>query len=83
MLVDLTPMGRIILGILFIGTGFAMSFASNWFLSSFGRIGWAEEHLGAEGGSRLAYVLLGIGFMIFGLMLATGQLGSLVDGVFK
>lgn len=76
-------MARIIGGILFIGLGLAMSLASNWFLSSFGSIAWADEHLGAEGGSRLAYVLLGIGFMIFGLMLATGQLGNIVEGIFS
>ncbi len=53
-------LGRIIVGIIFAFIGFVFVWKTEWFLYNFGRIGFAEEHLGGEGGSRLMYKLIGI-----------------------
>ncbi len=62
----------IFIGILMIGVGFLLVWKTEWFLSSFGRIGWAEQHLGTEGGSRLFYKLLGVILMLAGFSAITG-----------
>lgn len=46
-----------------------------------GRIGWAEQHLGATGTYTL-YKLIGLGLIIIGTMYATGLFQSLVNGFF-
>lgn len=73
---------RIILGILAIGLGFVMVWKTNWFLENFGIIAWAEQHLGAEGGSRIFYKLLGILIIILAFMLMTGLLQKLLLSIF-
>jgi len=52
------------------------------FLETFGSIGWAEQHLGTSGGSRLMYKLIGIAFIVVSLMAMTGLLGELIIGFF-
>lgn len=73
---------KYVVGILVILLGVAMVLKTNWFLQMFGRIGWAEQHLGLEGGSRLFYKLLGIAFIFLSLMGMTGLLGQLILGFF-
>lgn len=46
---------------------------TEWFLNNFGRIGWFEEKLGSEGGSRFGYKLIGILFLIVGIITMTGS----------
>lgn len=60
--------GGFILGLIFVAIGFIFVWKTEWFLNNFGRIGFAEEHLGTEGGSRLVYNLIGILMIIFGVM---------------
>ncbi len=61
---------RTIGGILIIVGGIALVIKSDWFLSNFGRINWAEQHLGLEGGTRLFYKLLGVAVCLVGMMVA-------------
>jgi hypothetical protein len=75
-------MGGYIIGILAIVVGIILVIKTEWFLQSFGPIGWAEENLGTSGGSRLAYKLIGIAFIIISMMGMTGMLGQIIIGVF-
>lgn len=65
-------------GLIFIGCLFVIK--TEWFLQNFGKIDWAEQHLGLDGGSRLFYKLLGIIIIFAGMMMATGMLGGALIG---
>lgn len=56
---------------------------TEWFYNWTGPIDWAESHLGAEGGTRLFFKLIGL-IIIFGTFLVlTGILPKLLGGIFK
>jgi len=63
----------IVIGILILAAGSFMVIKTEWFLQNFGRIGWFEAKLGAEGGSRLGYKLVGLIFIIIGIIVMTGS----------
>ena len=73
---------QIFWGLLIAGVGVVLVLKSEWLVSNFGRIGWAEQHLGMEGGSRLFYKLLGILAIIVGFMVTTGLIEGLLVSVF-
>ncbi|MCB9803024.1 hypothetical protein H6761_03355 [Candidatus Nomurabacteria bacterium] len=79
--------GKFILGILIAVGGFFVTWKSEWLLRNFGRIPFAEKYLGGEGGTRLMYKLIGILFIIIGLMYATdltdNLIAKIVNLVFK
>ena len=60
-------------GILFVVVGVFFVAKTEWLMENFGRIAWAEEKLDVEGGSRLAYKLLGLVFIFIGFLLITGM----------
>jgi len=70
--------GQFIIGMLIAGVGFLIVLKADWFLQNFGSIPFAEKHLSSEGGSRLFYKLIGILFMIIGIMHATALLEPLM-----
>jgi hypothetical protein len=70
------------LALLAIAVGCVFVIKTDWFLNNFGRIGWAEQHLGTEGGSRLMYKLIGLAIIIIALMAVTGFLGTIITGIF-
>ena len=74
---------RIFAGLGFVAIGAVITIFANKIYESVGPMAWAEEHLGTEGGSRLMYKLIGIGFCIIGFLLATGMLGGLIIGIVK
>ncbi|MDD5173027.1 MAG: hypothetical protein PHG59_02695 [Patescibacteria group bacterium] len=74
---------NIIIGALIIVAGFMVIWKNEWILKNFGRVGWAEEHLGLEGGSRLFYKFIGICFMFLGLFVITGLWTDILTGIFK
>jgi len=80
-------LGKFILGIIIAAIGFLLVWKSEWLLMNFGRIGFAEKHLGTEGGSRLMYKILGTIIIIIGLMYATDLSDNLlawfVETVFR
>lgn len=51
-----------------------MVIKTEWYLSNFGRIGFFDQHLGVEGGSRLGYKLLGIAGFFIGFMVFSGMI---------
>lgn len=60
--------------------GIACVIKSEWFYENFGSIGWAEEHLGYNGGTRLMYKLIGIALILIGFLLLTNLFGGFVEG---
>lgn len=67
-------------GLLFIA-GIVMIIKTEGFLAAFGRISWAEIHFG--GGSRFFYKLLGIIFIIVGLLMIFGMFRGIIMWVFS
>jgi hypothetical protein len=73
---------RIIVSIIGIVVGSIMVIKSEWFLSFFGRIDWAEIHLGGEGGTRVFFKLLGILIILVSLMVMTGMIEGVLFAIF-
>lgn len=71
-----------IIGLAAIAVGALLVIKTEWFVENFGSIQWAEQHLGAEGGSRLAYKLVGIVAIVLAAMGMTGMLGEVIIGIF-
>jgi len=65
--------GQIILGILILAAGVGMVVKTEWLINNFGRIAWFEEKLGADGGSRLGYKLIGLLAAFIGIIVMTGS----------
>lgn len=74
---------RIFLGLAAIVIGFMIVWKTEWLLGFFGRVNWAEKHLGYEGGTRLFYKLIGVLVIIIGIFAATNLLGGIVLAIFK
>lgn len=55
---------------------------TEWFLRTFGRVAWAEEKLGLEGGSRLFYKLLGLAIIFLSVLIMTGILQEIALSIF-
>jgi len=75
-------MGRIILGLIVVVIGSLITIKAEWFYQNFGAIPSADKYLGTEGGSRLAYRLIGILAVIIGFMIMTNLLGNVLVGLF-
>lgn len=73
---------KFVFGPLAIIIGAIMVIKTEWFLENFGSISWAEEHLGTEGGSRLAYKLMGLTLIIGSLMIMTNVLQAIMLSIF-
>ncbi len=71
---------RVIGGLAFVFVGCLLVIKSEWFLQNFGKISWAEQNLGLDGGTRLFYKLLGVLIALIGIMMATGLLGGALIG---
>ncbi len=67
---------RIIIGVLIAAAGVFFVLKTEVILDFFGGVDWAERHLG---GSRLFYKLLGIVFIILGLIVATNMWNALLN----
>jgi hypothetical protein len=63
---------KIIGGLIAIAIGTLIVIKSEDLLKNFGRISFFEKHLGAEGGSRLGYKIIGLIVIFIGLMATTG-----------
>ena len=74
---------HIILGLIMIFTGTLIVAKSEWLLSNFGRIGFFDQHLGAEGGSRLGYKLIGVAVVFIGILVLTNLIGGFLSWVFS
>ena len=63
---------KTVLGLVLIAFSSFMIIKTEWFLQNFGRLRWFEEKLGADGGSRLGYKIIGAVILFLGIILATG-----------
>ncbi|PIP27032.1 MAG: hypothetical protein COX30_04090 [Candidatus Moranbacteria bacterium CG23_combo_of_CG06-09_8_20_14_all_39_10] len=76
-------MGQIIIGIVGIIVGTMMVAKSEWLLSAFGRVNWAEAHLGTEGGTRIFYKLLGLITIFVSLLIMTEMVEGVIITIFS
>jgi hypothetical protein len=72
-----------IFGVILVVVGALLIIKAEWFLENFGRIEWAEQKLGVEGGTRLFYKLLGLICIFFGMTLVLGLFSGIVYFVFS
>ena len=73
---------KYLIGIIAITIAMFMVIKTEWFVQNFGRIAWAEQHLGVNGGTRLMYKLLGVITIFLTLMIWTGAFGRFFLGTF-
>jgi hypothetical protein len=66
-------------GALIIAFGFLIVAKSEWMLNNFGRIGWFDQHLGLEGGTRLGYKLIGVLIIFIGFLVVTNMFGGFME----
>ena len=76
-------MGKVIIGIIGIIIGFFLVWKADWIMQNFGRTGWAEEHLGSEGGSRIFYKLIGLGIIIISFIIMFGLTEGILRSIFS
>jgi hypothetical protein len=69
---------RIIIGILVVVAGFMITWKSEWMMRNFGRVEWAEEHVG---GSRFFYKLIGVVAIFLGLFIITGIWTDILNSI--
>jgi hypothetical protein len=72
---------RYVLGLIGIAIGFLLIWKSEWIINNFGRIDWAEQHLGSEGGTRLMWKLIGLLVIILSMLFMFGMLQSILLAV--
>ena len=72
---------NILLGFIIMAIGALITVKSEAMLNMFGRIGYFERHLGAEGGSRLGYKLAGLIAIFVGMMVMTDLIGGFLEWV--
>ncbi len=75
--------GRIILGLFVTVAGALITIKAEWIYQNLGGIPTAEKYLGTEGGSRLAYKLIGILVSIVGFLIMTNLIEAVLKGIFK
>ncbi|MEK7084524.1 MAG: hypothetical protein AAB932_04785 [Patescibacteria group bacterium] len=73
---------KFIVGILAILFSVILIIKTEWFVENFGTSGWAEEHMGTSGGTRLMYKLIGLVIIIIAMLGMTGFLGGIIWSVF-
>ena len=74
--------GRIIAGLIIAAAGAAITIKAEWIHQNFGAIPSADKYLGTEGGSRLAYKLIGIAATIIGFLIMTNMMGIILTAIF-
>ncbi len=74
---------KYLVGTIVIIIGFLLVWKADWLMNNFGRIDWAERHLGTEGGTRIFYKLLGVLIIILSFLYMSGALGSILGAIFS
>lgn len=69
----------IIVGLIILVIGAFMVIKSEAMLNAFGRIEFFERHLGAEGGSRLGYKIVGLIAAFIGFLVMTNLIGGFLE----
>ncbi|MDD2807321.1 MAG: hypothetical protein PHW95_02255 [Patescibacteria group bacterium] len=76
-------LGKIILGLIVAVAGAIITIKAEWIYQNFGGIPSAEKYLGTEGGSRLAYKLIGVLISIIGFMIVTNLINVVLLAFFN
>jgi len=76
-------MGRVFLGLAIIIVGSFFIIKTDLVLRAFGRVRSFEKYLGAEGGSRLGYKIIGLLFLFFGILITTGLINDFLPWLLK
>lgn len=71
-------LGRIILGLIIVAIGALVTIKAEWMYQNFGSIPSADKYLGTEGGTRLAYKLIGILGCIVGFLIMTNLINAVL-----
>jgi hypothetical protein len=71
----------IILGLIILVIGILIVVKAEAMLSAFGRIEFFERHLGAEGGSRLGYKIIGLIAIFIGFLIMTNMIGGFLSWI--
>ena len=74
---------HIIIGVIIIIVGALIVVKSEWVYNSFGSIAFFDRYLGAEGGGRLGYKLIGMLFIIIGILVSTNMIGGFISWIFS
>lgn len=72
---------RILFGLIVVAIGAMVTIKSDWFYQNFGSIPSADKYLGTEGGSRLAYQLIGVAISVIGFMIMTNLINGLLMAI--
>jgi len=75
--------GRIIFGLIIAAVGAVVTIKAEWIYQNFGPIPSADKYLGTEGGSRLAYKLIGILISIVGFLIMTNLIEAVLTSIVK
>ena len=73
---------RIIIGLIIVVVGAIITIKAEWFYQNFGAIPSADKFLGTQGGSRLAYKLIGIIGVLIGFLIMTNLIGGIIIAIF-
>ena len=73
---------RIIIGLIIVVVGAIITIKAEWFYQNFGAIPSADKFLGTQGGSRLAYKLIGIIGALIGFLIMTNLIGGIIIAIF-
>jgi len=73
---------KFIIGFLIAVVGAITVIKSEWMLQNFGAIDWAESHFASSGGSRFGYKLVGMIFILVGLMVMFNLHESIIWMIF-
>jgi len=74
---------KFILSIILIVLGFLLVWQANWIVTNFGRIDWAEIHLGTDGGTRIFWKLLGLIIIIIAMLYMFGFIQGIIGAIFS
>lgn len=67
------------IGLIIFAVGLTLVIKTEWYVNNFGRIGFFEQYLGTEGGSRLGYKLVGLFALFIGIISMTGMIGGFME----
>ena len=73
---------RYLFGFFAIAVGFLIIWKSEWMLVNFGRIDWAEQHIGSDGGTRIFYKLLGVCIILIAFLIMGGFIEGILLAIF-
>ena len=73
---------RFLFGFIGIIIGFLLIWRADWIMNNFGRIDWAELHLGSEGGTRILWKLIGLVVIFLAMLYMFGFVEGIITAIF-